>query len=131
MSDNGVNQVTDFDAFWAEYSETAPKEKVRFLGELLSVPFDLPMELEQRMTMANMRDKVELASILEQIYGQDVLERWTQKKVGAKQFAVLVAWTLMRVQGGNMTPHEVAESMKNAVNLGGKLKTLLENTGEQ
>lgn len=126
----GDNDTVDFDAFWAEYSESAPRQHVLVLGEKIDIPFDVPLELEQRMTAADTSDRQALANLLQEIYGEDVLERWTAKKMGVKQMAILVTWTLMRVQGGTLTLTEVANKMQELL-IQGKLTTSFTNTGPQ
>ncbi|MGH3834100.1 MAG: hypothetical protein ACRDSF_00130 [Pseudonocardiaceae bacterium] len=121
---------TDFDAFWAEYSEEAEPETATVLGEQITLPFDLSLDLTERMNSANINDKESLGALLKEVYGEDVLSRWLEKRIGVKQMAILISWTVMGVQGGGMSLQEVADTMSEAMK-SGKLRILLGNTGQQ
>lgn len=120
---------TDFDAFWAEYTDEAEPDTATVLGEEITLPFDLSLDLTERMNSANVNDRESLAALLKEVYGEDVLGRWIEKRIGVKQMAILISWTVMRVQGGGMSLKEVADMMTQAVN-SGKLRILLGNTGQ-
>jgi|ERR1700741_5467920 len=122
--------VIDYDAFWEQYSAKSPRKKVRVLGQLISLPFDIPLSLERRMSVTNMADKEALGQLLAEIYGEDVLDAWVDNGMGTKQMALLVSWTLLRVQGSDITLQDAAKAME-TVSASGKLQTLLDDIGGQ
>lgn len=121
---------TDFDAFWQQYSDKVEKETVTILGEQVNLPFDLSLDLTERMNSANVNDKESLGKLLEEVYGEDVLTRWMAKRIGVRQMAILISWTVMKVQGGGLSLMEVAEIMEQGVK-SGKLQVTLGNIGAQ
>ncbi|MCA1624161.1 MAG: hypothetical protein LC778_10240 [Acidobacteria bacterium] len=122
------DETIDFDAYWQEYSDTAPRQTFIFLGEKVPLPFDLPLAIERKIQAANFSKEEELAALIKGVYGTDLLSNWLNKGIGARQMIVLLSWTMLRLQGSKMTPLEVAREMDKAF-AEGKVKIPLNNSG--
>jgi hypothetical protein len=104
------NMIEDFDAFWAEYSNRErPKVKIR--GELVDVPFDISLELAQRIEKADAQDAEALMGLIGELYGPDIMDRWTQAGMTTREYMLILAWSLMRARGVDVGFAEVADQL--------------------
>jgi hypothetical protein len=104
--------IEDFDAFWAEHSAAPDRPMVRIRGELVPIPLDMPLDLAQRMESAGVADEAMMRELLGELYGADVLDRWTAAGMGAQEFLVLIAWSVARARGADVSFADVAEQLR-------------------
>ncbi|MEJ2886150.1 hypothetical protein [Actinomycetospora aeridis] len=93
--------MEDFDAFWAQYQTTKPQ--VRILGEVVPIPHDMPLWVEQLSERGRQNTVADLHKMVDALYGANTLQRWIDRGAGLKQLKVIIAWTTLRVQGRQVT----------------------------
>ena len=113
MTDEHV-ETHDFDAFWASHG---PTEHVRIKGELVELPKDVPLWLVMRATDATTQDASEVRRMVGVLYGEDTLDRWTERGLGVRQLSVILAWTIARAQGSQITFAEAARRVEQVMSL--------------
>mgnify|MGYP000704603439 FL=1 len=104
-----IEIVDDFDAFWLQYTDTQPR--VRILGCLVPVPFDIPLRVQQQIEHGGEQNLDTLITMVRELYGHEQAEAWIAAGAGAQQLSIILAWTMLRVQGENVT---FAEAMVKA-----------------
>ncbi|MGH7954761.1 MAG: hypothetical protein ACREOZ_02245 [Gloeomargaritales cyanobacterium] len=100
----------DFDQFWA--GELKKRKRVKVLGEWLPIPNDIPLALEQKMHHMEVGNAAATKDVMEALYGEGIYDKWYSRGITLKQLTVILAWSLSRIQGQELTFQEVSEKME-------------------
>lgn len=104
MAAEEIEQVEDFDAFWATQRGKQPRARIR--GALVPIPMDLPLALVAQMHGATPADEEQNKELLGELYGADTIEQWVRDGMGAREFFVVLTWSFVRGTGGTITFEE-------------------------
>ncbi|MGH3942509.1 MAG: hypothetical protein ACRDTG_28575 [Pseudonocardiaceae bacterium] len=94
--------VEDFDA-WRATRAAKTRPKIRIYGEIVDIPLDISVDLAQRIEDADDSDNETIWELTEELYGPNTLEKWIEQKIGTQELAVLLAWSVARSQGAEIT----------------------------
>lgn len=111
--DTDDEQAThDFDAFWAQHGP-GEVETVRLMGEVVPVPQDVPLWVTLKVDSTDsMSDPAEVRRMVSELYGDNTLDRWADAGMGSKQLSTVLAWSVAKAQGAQITPGEAAERVE-------------------
>lgn len=110
-----VEQYQSWDDYWAEVAPDERTETIR--GVEVDVPANLPLkfirELEQLVGSSREED---IRYLLTKLFGEDVLDDWTEAGMTGEEFQTALAWGAAQGQGRDVSFREAHE----AVRTGGK-----------
>ncbi|HEX2314663.1 MAG TPA: hypothetical protein VHJ17_13060 [Thermomonospora sp.] len=106
-ADHDEESFEDFDAFWAERRQDAGGHRIRVFGELVTLPTELPMDVEWRLEAVRDlpadRARAEIEELVGLLYGDGVLERWRAHGITGRQFQVLLVYGIARASGRDVS----------------------------
>jgi hypothetical protein len=109
--------VEDFDAFWAKFTDTRrPKALIR--GVEVAAPYDIPLELSERIDAATPDDQDTVHDLLAELYGEGIVDRWKAAGMGAIEFFVVLTWSYMRAGGSSATFEDAMAVVQEAFDSG-------------
>lgn len=103
--------VEDWDAFWSQHVESR-RPKARIRGVEVTAPYDMPLELAERMQAADANDTGLVQDLLAELYGEGIVEQWTAAGMGGLEFFVVLTWSYMRAGGSTATFAEAFEAVE-------------------
>jgi hypothetical protein len=109
--------VEDWDAFWSTHVE-ARRPKARIRGVEVTAPYDLPLELAERMQEANANDTTLVQDLLAELYGEGIVEQWTAAGMGSLEFFVVLTWSYMRAGGSSATFADAFDAVQKGLESG-------------
>lgn len=124
------NTTLDFDAFWANHvanPESNLQKKVKILGEEYTLTADIPFELMVQAMSTDSDDVEGMSVLIDELYGEGTLQVWMDKGMSLAQLPIIMAWSIARIQGRDLTFEEVAKQLKDF--LGGKAPASSKGTG--
>lgn len=99
----------DFDAFWAQHGP-GEVETVRLMGHVVPVPTDVPLWVTLKVDSTDaMQDHSEVRRMVRELYGPDALQHWADAGMGSKQLSTLLAWSVAKAQGAEITFEDAAQ----------------------
>jgi len=119
----------DFDQFWAN-KPIKEQEKVKILGEWVVVPTDVPLALEQKAQQTQVGNADATKELLGALYGEDAYDEWVGRGLTIRQLTIIMAWSMIRIQGKKLSFTEVADRM-DEVMASGKVQALFGSIGAQ
>ncbi|MFG1997877.1 hypothetical protein ACGFNU_01865 [Spirillospora sp. NPDC048911] len=108
----------DFDAFWAEQRRHTGGHQIKVFGELVTLPSELPMDVEWRLEA--IRDlpagevRAEIEDLVGLLYGDGVLDRWRAHGITGQQFQVLLVYGMARASGREVSFEETLAEVARA-----------------
>jgi hypothetical protein len=135
MSEDEIDSVEekdtlDFDQFWASHvadPKANLQKRVKILGEYYTLTVDIPFELLIQAMATDSNDIEGMSMLVDELYGEGVLQTWLDKGMSLAQLPIIMAWSIARIQGRDLTFEQVAEQLQEF--LGGKGKTSSKRTG--
>jgi len=124
-----AEDTLDFDQFWAS-EKIKKQEKVKILGEWVIVPTDIPLAIEQRAQNTKVGDPTATKELLAALYGEGAYDEWVNRGLTLRQLTIIMAWSMLRIQGNKLSFAEVAEKM-DEVMASGKVQALFGSIGAQ
>jgi hypothetical protein len=110
-------QVEDWDAFWSKHvAERRPRALIR--GVEVTAPYDLPLELAERMQNATPDDTTLVQDLLAELYGDGIVDQWTAAGMGGLEFFVVLTWSYMRAGGSAATFADAFEAVQKGLESG-------------
>jgi hypothetical protein len=109
------NGTLDFDQFWADHLEkpdTETTKKIKIFGEYYTLIVDIPFSLLIQTMNTDSNDMVGMSQLVDQLYGEGTLQKWLDKGMSLQQLPILMAWSIARIQGREMSFEEVAAQLK-------------------
>lgn len=104
-------EYPSWDAFWAEVApELVRTETIR--GVKVEIPSNLPLSFDQRMAAA--ASEVAIRALLAEIFGTDVLDKWTKAGMGHLELQVVLTWAVANGQGRATGYREAYDLVRNA-----------------
>ena len=119
----------DFDQFWAN-KPIKEQEKIKILGKWVVVPTDVPLALEQKAQQTKVGNADATKELLGALYGEDAYDEWVGRGLTLRQLTIIMAWSMIRIQGKKLSFTEVADKMDEVI-ASGKVQALLGSIGEQ
>lgn len=90
-------EFDDFDAFWSAVNAARP---ARIRGVLVTPPHDMPLSLIGRLDgVLGSADEAAIKQVVGDIFGADVLDRWTAAGMGLREFQTVLAWAGAHMRG--------------------------------
>lgn len=123
------DSTIDFDQFWEGYSEGIPAEKIQIMGMTIQLRMDIPLKLLIQMGSTDSRDLSSMTELLSKLYGNEVFNQLLDKGLSLPQLPILMAWSIARIQGMEITFEEVAKQLKEVIR--GKVLTSSNGIGHQ
>lgn len=124
------NTTLDFDAFWAGHVEDPKNDlqkRVKILGEYYTLTSDVPFALMVQAMGTDSDDIEGMTMLVDELYGEGVLDQWLEKGMSLAQLPIIMAWSIARIQGRDLSFEEVASQLKEF--LGGKAPASSKGTG--
>jgi len=119
----------DFDQFWSN-QKIKEQERVKILGGWVVVPTDIPLAIEQKAQNTKVGDPSATKELLAALYGDGTYDEWVSRGLTLRQLTVIMAWSMLRIQGNKLTFAEVAERMEEVM-ASGKVQALFGSIGAQ
>jgi hypothetical protein len=95
-----------FEAFWVAHGARGP-ERCTVLGVEITIPSDLPLDVERRAgALEDSDDPEAVRELLAMVFGDGVLDAWTDRGLTIRQFQFLLAWAFARGDGRRVTFEE-------------------------
>jgi hypothetical protein len=84
-------ETQSWDDFWSEVNAKSTTEVIR--GVTVTVPTDLPLGFQQRMTALQYSERDEdVQELVSMIFGPGVLDKWLDTGMGSREFKVILMW---------------------------------------
>lgn len=107
-----------WDDFW---SEAAGGRRETIRGVEVTVPTDIPLALERRISeLQESESEEDFAELIALLFGTDALDRWRENGMGLLELQTLLAWGLAHASGQEITFGEALELVKREQADGGK-----------
>ncbi|HET8641466.1 MAG TPA: hypothetical protein VFM37_05985 [Pseudonocardiaceae bacterium] len=96
--------AAEFEQFWAQHATARAPERITVVGAEITVPNDLPLDVERRAEqLGDSDDPDDVRELLTMLFGDDVLERWVANGMTIRQFQFMLAWAFARGSGRRVT----------------------------
>lgn len=109
--------VEDWDAFWSQHVASR-RPMVRIRGVDVTAPYDMPLELAERMQAADASDTTLVQDLLGELYGEGIVEQWTAAGMGGLEFFVVLTWSYMRAGGSTATFADAFDAVQKGIESG-------------
>lgn len=103
------SQYESFESFWDDFAQNRVVPTVDILGVDVPVPHDVSLGLQQRVFTANGEDVDGMVELMEQMFGEEILEQLMEAGVTGDQMVIILAWGVMNGSGEKVTFREAAE----------------------
>ncbi|MGW0686551.1 hypothetical protein ACWD2L_24660 [Streptomyces sp. NPDC002754] len=108
--DQALDDVTDFDQFFAEQTSTRRGLPLRLFGRTYTLPPSLPalyvLQLHRVMHSANAED---VSRLLAALFGPDALNHWAENGMDDRQLGIVLMWSTANVaKPGAMSMEQAA-----------------------
>lgn len=127
------NGTLDFDQFWEEWSpEEDPylRKPIIIRGKEYHLTVDVEFNLLRRLAQADTSDIGVMKNLVDRLYGEGSFSQWIEDGLKLRQLPIILAWSMARIQGMDITFEEVATQLKE-VFAGGKKLILSGDIGAQ
>ncbi|MEV4966653.1 hypothetical protein AB0886_05215 [Streptomyces sp. NPDC024062] len=107
-----LDDVADFDAFFAEQSEPKPEgQPLRMYGRTYHLPTSLPLlftlQLHRLKTSARAED---ITNLLGALFGPEAVQHWTDMRMSDRRLGILLKWATSNVATpGSLSMERAAE----------------------
>ncbi|MFF4989626.1 hypothetical protein ACFY19_20705 [Streptosporangium saharense] len=103
-----------WDEFWAEVeAEEGPARTEVIRGVTVTVPRDLPLRVTRKIELLqNSSREEDVASLLKDLFGADVLDAWVTAGMGATELQTALAWGIAQAGGKDISFREAYEIVK-------------------
>ncbi|MCA1219888.1 hypothetical protein [Streptomyces sp. 8L] len=104
-------QAADFDAFFAEESETRPRARVSLYGTEYVLPESLPLMFTLQMQrVQHSSDPDDVRKMLAILYGADVLDLWAERGMTDRQLGIVLIYSAANIRRpGSVSMERAAE----------------------
>lgn len=116
--DGDQDTTQSWDDFWAEIERKEAAERgraatVTIRGVQVRVPHDLPLRFDRRLErLQGSTSEDDIRALLEDLFGQDVLDQWVENGMTSMEFRVLLRWAVANGRGRAMSFAEAYEAVK-------------------
>lgn len=108
-----TTETQSWDAFWAEVNHKPTTEVIRDVT--VTVPTDLPLSFQQRMTALRDSDRDEdVQELVSMIFGPGVLDKWLATDMGSREFKVVLMWGMSNGSGKAISFREAYDLLNEA-----------------
>lgn len=111
----GTDEAGEYDDFDAWLASQASGRRVKILGEIVTLPDDIPLGYRAKLTRAqHSDDEEEIKELVGLIFGEGALDRWTEANIGIRAFQTLLVYGDAHLAGKPVTFAEAAEAVRKA-----------------
>lgn len=103
-----------FESFWSDHTQNRVVPTVDILGVDVPVPYDVSLGLQQRVFTAEGNDMEGMAELLEEMFGEEILEGLFEAGVTGDQMVIILAWGVMNGSGQKVSFREAARTFYSA-----------------
>lgn len=112
-ADSTAVDTQSWDDFWAEVNHKPTTEVIR--GVTVTVPTDLPLSFQQRMTALRDSERDEdVQELVSMIFGPGVLDKWLASDMGSREFKVILMWGMSNGGGKAISFREAYDLLTKA-----------------
>lgn len=107
-----------WDDFWAEVERAEAAERgqaatTTIRGVTVPIPHDLRLRFDRKLDrLKDSASEDDIRSLLEDLFGADVLDAWVENGMKSREFRVVLRWAVANARGRPMTFREAYEAVR-------------------